>query len=195
MKKHIYIFSLIFISFLTCSAQETLIMLEQQNNIPVSASDNSILYYKDINNTLNKYLGVWVFDDGVKYLKITVIKETHAPKGVDNLYNDDDFEDKLVVKLVYKVNGIEKYNTNGGIAGNTIISPNEIRLNYKEPSLINCSRQKKGVVKFEYLNTSNETIIWDRTNILTKKFNKCSDGTYYDDSDFIIPDNLILEKQ
>ncbi len=36
-------------------------------------------YYKDIGNNLSDYEGTWVYDDGISYIKIVLVKKIKFP--------------------------------------------------------------------------------------------------------------------
>ncbi len=174
-------------------SQETIVNIEDRYNLdPYEAvlTDN-VFYVKDTNNLLNKFLGSWIYDDGIHYLKIVVTKHTH-------IYDEiKDYEDEIWIKTEYKLNGVEKYNTTGGIFGNYMINTSTVKVIYKEPSLTSCYRRKIGDLRLEYsINPSNvEQLGWTRTNTITEGKTVCPNGGEVDDSDFLIPANLLLTKQ
>jgi len=79
-----------------------------------------------------------------------------------------------------------------------MLNANKVRLIYNEPSLISCYRRKNAKLVLEHIiNFPNQQLIWTRENRVTESFSifKCPDGSEYDRSDFIIPENLVLTKQ
>lgn len=97
--KQIIIFTITVFTFFNCKAQSPILPLEDQgwNDI-----DNA--YYKDINNELNTYEGIWLYTDGNTSLKISLVKSVQ-------FFNGDCYEDTIVGGYQYIENGIEKINT------------------------------------------------------------------------------------
>jgi len=174
-------------------SQETIVNIEDKYNLDPYATvlTDEVFYFKDANNLLDKYTGTWTFNDGIHYLKIVVTKHLHINRGSGN------FDDLIYIKTEYKLNGEEKYNTSGGIGGNDIVSNNTVEVNYYEPSLTSCYRRKQGNLQLEYsVNSSSiEQLIWTRTNIVTEGWSECPNGSAIDNSEFLIPANLVLTKQ
>ncbi|PZD78990.1 DUF6705 family protein [Mesonia sp. K7] len=99
MKKlNIIILSLVFLISLSCKAQIT-INIEDNDG-----SETPNVYYKDTNNLLDPFVGTWVFDNGTQYLKIVFEKKTMVDAG-------DYHEDLLIGEFQYKENGVELVNT------------------------------------------------------------------------------------
>jgi hypothetical protein len=192
----------IFICAFSIQAQTIKPLEEQYDTAPMSKNN---VYYKDVNNILDKYFGTWVYQDATHYLKITFFKKEQ--KRMNG--NKDWYFDELVCEYQYKKDGVEIYNTYGvnsnvnsyianRILGDVIISDNKIELRYGEPPINSCSRTKSGNLKLEYLtNTSGSQpqIHWQRTNHLTETSLKCNDGSSRDSSDFQIPTGIILTKE
>ncbi|MDH7913166.1 DUF6705 family protein [Winogradskyella sp. SYSU M77433] len=200
MKTIINIQMLFFSLFLT--AQETVIPLENDWHM-----DNPVdnVYYKDVNNILDKYIGDWVIDDGTHYLKLQIEKQEHILIGGGS-FKYTNYEDRLIVKFVYKLNGVEQYNTLSGtrlfISGSSINSNNIVNLQYREPSLINCFRTIDGSLSLEFIPDGTLTPIgeapsgmlhWNRTKDVFG--HRPIDGSCEDTSDFIIPYDLTLERE
>ncbi len=61
-------------------------------------------YYKDFNNVLDPFIGVYVYEQEGIYFKIDLRKK------IKN-YNGRDYEDLIYGDYLYKVNGVEKVNT------------------------------------------------------------------------------------
>lgn len=207
MKTYISLFLVFF--FLTIQAQEVIVPLEEQ--FSYENNTDTPVYFKDVNNTLNKFTGNWIFDDGTHYLKISITKKTHIAKGWPPHYNDPNFEDYLSITIIYKLNGIEIYNTtpipptDGLINGNIINSSNEIELHYYEPTQ-SCERLKTAKLKLEFVSDGilvqngslpSGTLNWTRINQLSYKspLKECPNGSLIDSSEFSIPANLTLERE
>ncbi len=62
------------------------------------------IYYKDIGDKFNPYTGTWVYDDGVNYIKIVLMKKIKAPIWTH-------YEDYLIGAFQYKKNGTDVINT------------------------------------------------------------------------------------
>ncbi|MDH7913091.1 DUF6705 family protein [Winogradskyella sp. SYSU M77433] len=207
MRTYLSVF-LIF-SFFTIKAQETIVPLEEE--LTYEGESGTPIYFKDVNNILDKYTGNWVFDDGTYYLKISITKKMHKAKGWSPHYNDPNFEDYLSVVIIYKVNGVEIYNTSTTppvdslIYGNIINSSNEIELFYNEPT-DSCQRQKNADLLLEFIpdgmigsngSLPSGTLKWTRKNRLSyiSPHKECPDGSLVDSSEFKIPADLILERE
>lgn len=194
MKKTIIIITLIITNLI--SGQEIIIPI--QNKLNDNHDIEDIIYFKDSNNLLNKFVGEWEFSDQINYLKITITKQLHVSRSASNLYNDNDFEDLIFVKILFKQNDIIKYNNIEVMRGNLIVNSNTIHLTYHEPSLITCYRAKTASLELKVINyddpfTTNQ-IIWTRTNKPIINRNKCLNGSELDETNFLIPENLILSK-
>jgi hypothetical protein len=205
MKFRIYIILFLAICYsILANSQETIISIENKNLL-TDPKDN--VYYKDVNNLIDKYVDTWVFDDGIHYLKVEITKKTKELKGY-GWETTTIYEDLLYMKYQYKLNGNEVYNTilNDDliIDGNLVKSDNEIVLFYKEPSLTSCNRTKSGRLSLKFvpstipnpnlLANDDATLIWRRRYSATSRL-KCADGTDEDDSDFLIPTDLTLHRE
>ncbi|GLB48895.1 DUF6705 family protein [Neptunitalea lumnitzerae] len=175
---------------------EIIVPIENQVDFYDSPIED-LLYYKDVNNLLDKFVGVWEVNDGVNYLKISIAKHEHLAMG-NKWFKNNDFEDKLILTIVsFKLNGVVKYTNEAGIGGNFVTTENlnAVELHYSEPSLTSCSRKKSGNLTLEVIqNGSTVQLTWTRVNMVYEKINTCADGTLKDDSDFLIPENLVLNK-
>ncbi|MEM6685064.1 MAG: DUF6705 family protein [Bacteroidota bacterium] len=186
------------LSLLLCaftSAQNEIIVPLEEQNTSIYIGDQ-VFYFKDVNNTLDKYVGTWKYEDSNHFLEIQVTKKEHISKGIPGLYNDNNFEDYISVKMLYKLSGIIKYTyQNTLMRGNIIRSVNVVELIYNEPSLISCYRNKQADLLLQYVSSGlNQQLIWTRIKRLPSD-GKCPDGTDSDNSDFLIPANLTLTKQ
>ena len=190
-------------SILLCNAQ-TIKPLEEQ--FEVMDTNQSNIYFKDVNNNFDKYFGTWVYQDATHYFKITFSKKEQVLAKV----NKELYFDELVCEYQYKKNGIEIYNTYGNnstlnnysanlIFGNIIISENKIKLHYSEPAINGCSRTKTGNLELIFsINSSNDLpqLQWSRTNKAIGISFDCDDTSLEpDSSDFLIPVNMILTQE
>lgn len=100
MKNNIYYMIMLFIITLSsCKAQIVNIDNEIYNRIPN-------VYYKDINNQLDRYVGTWLYTNGATSLKIIIQKKHYAFNPSNNFY-----EDLLIGEYQYIENGVEIVNT------------------------------------------------------------------------------------
>jgi hypothetical protein len=63
------------------------------------------IYYKDLNNNLDPYVGTWIYTNGTTSLKIVFQKAIKASAG--GIY----FQDLLIGEYQYIENGVDKTNT------------------------------------------------------------------------------------
>jgi len=203
--KTIYLYILTIFIFLTeyCNAQEIIVPIE-----PLQASaqailaypERTVLYFKDTRDNLDKFEGNWLYDDGTHYLSIVIVKHEHISNGYEG-YDDNDFEDRLLLEMEYRLNGIEQYSFSNtvGISGNRLESSNIVAMNYAEPSLTSCDRLKSADLTLQHRVSfpNPDQLVWVRDNESLETFSviKCPDGSDLDTSDFIIPANLTLTKQ
>ncbi|MEZ0006701.1 hypothetical protein ABH942_002078 [Flavobacterium sp. 28YEA47A] len=162
-------------------------------------------YYKDTNNKLQNLVGTWVYDNGTDYFKITFFKQ----KVIENEYNNV-YEDRLFTRFLYKKNGrviYDNYGTNSYPRDQGLINdkPSEISSSfvknstigfvYTEPSNNDCHRRKVGSLDVSYTNGNPLQLSWKRTTA-TRYFNDriCDNGVRPDNSDFVIPENMVLTK-
>ncbi len=215
MKNFLIIF--IVLAFKTGYSQ---IPIEQETEIEYNRGTN----FKDVNGVFDKFLGTWVFDDGVDYFKVTF-----------SLQEDFDWNDwgsnpttydTIVSRFLYKKNGIIIYDTynnfpnsnynpsfdhiiygyhfSGYVSsiGNSFdqnVNTNNLLLGYSEPTN-NYTRCRNAAVKISYsgfsIGSNGTTINWERT---FERLESCSrqntDGSLPDNSDFLIPSTMILVKQ
>ncbi|WAC02864.1 hypothetical protein N7U66_04315 [Lacinutrix neustonica] len=82
-----------------CKSQQLIVNLEDHDGSAIVHS-----YYKDSNNLLTPFVGIWVFEDGTTYFKLILEKKTMVNAG-------DHFEDLLIGEYQYKENGVELVNT------------------------------------------------------------------------------------
>ena len=205
MKKYIWIVTLL--TYVGLYSQETIIPLEERytNELPFSN-----LYFKDVTGYLNKYIGTWEYSSSSVYLKVKFYKMPHA-KGGFGTY-EDIFEDELRSYILYKVleNGtwITKYNTfavalitdddanSRSIRGNFKTYDDKLSLSYTEPTT-HCRRRKAASLDLKVFDENGiGKLKWDRKMPRNNRIGDgvCPDGTLWDESDFIIPANMILTK-
>lgn len=89
----------ILLMYMACKAQTPVINIEDFDGNYVNGA-----YYKDVNNLLTPFEGIYVYNDGVNYLKIVFQKKTMQFTG-------DCYEDLLIGEYQYKKNGVELINT------------------------------------------------------------------------------------
>ena len=95
--KNLIIISIITISF-SCKAQSPIFPLVDWDN------EQSNAYYKDLDNELDTFEGIWLYTNGNTSLKMELKKETM-------LFNDKYYEDLIVGEYQYIKNGLEAINT------------------------------------------------------------------------------------
>lgn len=191
-------FILLLISFGLQGQTEQIVALEDQYSNTTIIQPGVPIYYKDVNNLLDKYVGTWIYNDGINYLEITITKLEHETQGWPGKINDPDFEDLVVLRMIFKINGLVKYNTMSQgptITGNFIKSNNIIELFYYEPSLTNCPKTRNADLVLEYLSGNPAKLKWERKNTSSGYSPlDCPNGPN-NDSPFLIPENLTLTKQ
>ena len=197
--KRYSILILVFLITTIIQAQQTIKPLEEYLNDPYGAD----VYYKDVNGTLDKYIGTWKYDDGTHYFEITFSKVEAALEAPNNPDIPTRY-DYLKTAFIYKHNGVEIYNHSENapypydyISGYRVYSDNEIGLSYTEPSP-NGLRGNFALVKALYNEngTASPTINWTRYDrpvhtILYADGN----GDYPVITPFVIPENMLLTKQ
>jgi hypothetical protein len=204
--KSIIKFSIIIFAFLILGnvraqipPNEQIVPIEDRFENNTILDPNKPIYYKDENNLFDKFMGNWKHQNTNIELTISISEMAHRSLN-RGAYENDNFDDALIVRIKLKVNGFVKYNTfnsqKGLIVGNIINSTNEIQLSYNEPSLTSCHRSRNADLVLEFLGGNPAKLRWNRINT-TSGIQKlpCEDGTEPDDSEFSIPENLILTKQ
>lgn len=205
MRNILYIITTLF-SFIVNSQETVTIPL---NGVPPDYTPGQIIYYKDTNSILNRYLGDWVYDDGTHYLKITFTKMSHVPCCRNKIYSDE-----LDGKFLYKINGVTIYDTYGFTpryiqgsrkahrkVNNVIQFINGISLSYTEPPTNGgCKRARFGDLILEYLSPASlgmpAQLKWSRTDdVMEISDYTCTNGTLMDTTPFQIPANIVLNKQ
>lgn len=188
--KTIFSIFLFLISTITLTAQ----IIEKPIETFYEPNQPSHVYYKDVNNLLNKYVGTWEYTSGGHYFKITFTKHIHVRETPVANTKTTIYTDKIIGHYVYKLNGIEIYNvTNNYFVTGDMGSfrYNGFYIIFDEPSSNPCGRRIMGDVDLQYSNTNNiEKITWNRTNI-----DWASNCYPSDQTPFKIPANMILIKQ
>lgn len=184
----------------TTNAQETIKPLK--GGLPTD-NDANVIYYKDTTNSLDKYFGTWLYDDGTYYFKVTFLKKERVQMGYTNTFHDE-----LVCKYLLKINNTTVYDTYEAnnidedmanyILGSSIKTENKISLFYTEPPLNDgCQRNASGKLELEYMEfVVTPQLQWTRVNngIYGGSIG-CADGTQMDTSAFKIPASMTLIKQ
>lgn len=169
-----------------------------------SYSDNPNTYYKDTNNKLQDLGSTWVYDNGIDYFRITFYKMKTRVNEKHNVYAD-----VLVSKFLYKKNNTiiyDNYGINSYPAGTVNTKPSEIEssfvknttvsFSYTEPSTNDCNRRRVGFLHITYNSNPAPTIQWKRTtNDRSFLDMPCENGVEPDNSDFVIPADMVLHKQ
>jgi len=189
-------------------SQEIILPLEDQYS---SGDPHTNVYYKDITGYLDTFVGTWEYSSSSVYLKVQFYKRLHA-KGSFGIF-DTIFEDELRSFILYKVfeNGtwVTKYNTfaivlisdeqanKNSIRGNLKgVGDNKLILGYTEPTT-QCRRRKAASLELEVFEENGvQKLKWARKRPRNNHIGDgvCPDGTLWDESDFIIPANMILTK-
>lgn len=203
LRKNLLLLALMLVA-VSVKAQENIKPIEDLLRDNTTEHPNT--YYKDTNNKLQNLVGTWIYDSGADYFQITFFKN----KVIENEY-DNVFQDKLFTKFLYKKNGriiYDNYGTNSYPREQGLINtkPSQIQSNfvvnytigfyYTEPSTNNCHRRRKlGSLDIIYNNSNPEKLYWKRTTD-TRYFHTrpCSNGVEPDDSDFVIPEDMVLTK-
>ncbi|QXP60834.1 DUF6705 family protein [Olleya sp. HaHaR_3_96] len=112
--KNIIINSIILLFTITNIAQ-TVVPLETQYSTNFLVRD---VYFKDINNELDKFLGTWKYENTMNntVFEITFTKN----ENVSSIHNCT--EDELTAEFKLTINGVEQYNTYTTSYGKTIIA-------------------------------------------------------------------------
>ncbi|CAM4025709.1 DUF6705 domain-containing protein [Flavobacterium antarcticum] len=185
-------------------------MLTAQTIKPISdaITDSMLLdnvYYKDTNNTLANCVGTWEYNNGTDYFKVTftlIVKELEYTNGTKKQYFD-----RLKAKYIYKKNGVVIYdnygqlylapntvNTKPSDLGSAFTKNSEIYFTYTEPSFVDCHRRKVGDLTIKRLTGLPGKMSWLRTTATTYFDNSYCGDIHPDNSEFLIPANMILTK-
>ena len=126
---------IIIIAFLNCFqffAQEA-VPVENFGNYDYSNVNGK--YFKDTNQIMNKFVGIWIYDNGIKRVEISIFKDESVNTGGGY------YKDEFYVKFKYTENGVVVFNTleqdqKHFISGGGFWYPdntNKYRLLYLEP--------------------------------------------------------------
>ncbi|MGB5942819.1 MAG: DUF6705 family protein [Leeuwenhoekiella sp.] len=107
----LYIILIISLLSLYCKAQNPILSLE--DNSAWGAKANT--YFKDINNAIDPFVGVWVYEDGAISLRLEL-------KKVTQFYNGVFYEDLIVGEYQYDKNGQTVISTLENLNNSTIKS-------------------------------------------------------------------------
>lgn len=202
LKKLIFIITFA-LSFSFVKAQETIKPIEDLLTDDYCEFPNT--YYKDTNNKLENLVGTWEYNNGTDYFKITFFKE----KKLENEYYLV-YEDILFTKFLYKKNNIVIYDNYGNTIyslGNNVnqkpsgiesafVKNSNISFLYTEPSTNDCHRRRVGRLNVIYnYNNGSPQIQWTRTT--DEHYFRdmpCDNGVEPDNSDFVIPASMTLNK-
>jgi hypothetical protein len=156
----------------------------------------SYVYYKDVNNLLDKYLGTWEYNQNGHFFKITFFKQTNFRETPVGHPKASIFTDRIYGLYQYKLNGIEIYH---------VISPDfaysssgafimgSFTFYFKEPSLSPCGRPLMGKVTLAYSTTNSiEQLTWSRVDSYRGTF--CNEGEVEDNTPFQTPAHMELIK-
>lgn len=91
-------------------------MSNAQTSIYLSGGYESGIYYKDIDNDLDKFVGTWLYTHGNTSFKIILKKRVHTYSQAGNYHND-----LLVGEYQYIQDGIEYINTLNNIDNNPTV--------------------------------------------------------------------------
>ncbi|UPQ80167.1 hypothetical protein M0M57_04865 [Flavobacterium azooxidireducens] len=188
MKTQAIIFLLLF-TIVTLSAQ----VIEKPIESFYEPNQPSHVYYKDVNNLLDQYVGTWEYNSSSHYFKITFIKQIYIRETPIANTKTTIYTDRLVGHYLYRLNGIEIYNINNddfALSTSGAFAFDGFSIFFDEPSSNPCGRRIMGDVNLIYSNTNGvETIGWNRTNIDWGASCNPSDQT-----PFRIPANMVLTK-
>lgn len=103
MIKKLVLFTIVFILFPNILNAQLVIKNIDEEGCPPYDSD---CYLKDINNILDKYVGIWKFTNSGNEIVIQLKKEVKY-----RIAENSSYEDLLVGEYKYILNGVEKINT------------------------------------------------------------------------------------
>ncbi|MDH7446346.1 DUF6705 family protein [Aquimarina sp. 2201CG14-23] len=168
------ILKILIVVFAIQGYSQTIIPLENFENIENRIKTTSDYYYKDVNGVLDKFLGTWRYQTANELFEITFTKSERISTGMGY------YIDELNSKYKYIKNGEEVFNTYSpiqpsGSAVSQYISGraikksdlNDISLSYHEPDDVGFHGQR---LELKYIP-------------LTQKLNWYVDAILYDDPD------------
>lgn len=191
------------------SAQLTVLPVESEITLSVLGVDNDFdennIYFKDVNNILDKYVGEWEYVDGSHNLKIKIELLENRLRGdfPNRPPVETTYDDHLVIRYQYKENGVEIYNNlqGGGDAMNMnyVEGTNITSFNYREPTNL-CHRIQSALLRITFVEGNvtqgiSDSLDWERFHIAASLRNGiCHDGTEADNSSFRIPEEMTLAR-
>ncbi|SHF84556.1 hypothetical protein SAMN05444377_1247 [Flavobacterium fontis] len=204
MKKKIFSILLIMISFIMQG--QTVKPIEQYFDL----IDQDNVYFKDVNNLFDKFLGEWEATNGLHYVKIKITKSIKVEQGLTNNYRrlmtKKRFFDIIHIDYTYIYNGTTIYNVtmpypvlNGKILSSEIfgyiIINNNLTLDLFYNEVTNeCNRDKTGNLKLTYINSVTPQLNWERTEKQILMPDSFCTGNQIDTSPYKIPANLTFIK-
>jgi len=182
---------IVFLFFGLSSFSQTIV--EKSIETTFDPDVNKHVYMKDVNSKLNKYEGIWVFNDGTHYFKIQFYKQTYHRETPEGNKKITIFADRIVGHYQYKLNGVEIYNVTDNLYAysNFCAFYNGFSIYFNEPSANTCGRRIRGDVSLTYSNNNGiEQLTWNRENF---------DGAPYcypfDATPYKTPATMVLTKQ
>lgn len=193
--KNIIITALLLVSSIAFAQHPQYVTVPLEESTNIEYSTRNYTFFKDLNHSLDKFIGTWIYIDGNKSFKITFIKNENVITT-----NRTQKEDILVSRCEYKVNNtviFETYsNGRSRISSSVFINPTNIIFSYSEPSFTSCKKARYAHINVNYSTSGGQQLLtWVRTDVpLREKPLPCSDGSPTDVSDFILPANMVLTK-
>lgn len=133
MKKNLTIIVIAF--WISGNAQETITPLENLYYTDLTNS-NTTYYFKDVNNRLDKFVGVWKYETPTELFEITFLKVYH-------IHVSGNYYDRLNSMYKYVKNGVTIYDTYGltssgtnHVTGGLFKSSHLLDLFYSEPGTL-----------------------------------------------------------
>ena len=194
-------------SFQGCS-QDNIIPLEQFSVNSISLHD----YYKDVNGVLDKFVGTWIYDDGVTYFKV-VFQKKERKSAINDWNNTPIYFDQLVANFELRLNELTVYNNLSSTDihpindGHRVFNLNrKIKLFYSESdnnytdAYYNNFGLYRSTLSLTYqpdLSNNLDQLLWNR---ITFNGKEPIDTSNYligqqDSTPYQVPPNLLLTKQ
>jgi len=180
--------ALVLLTTLSCSSQTQILPLNAQN----SSNFTEGIYLKDTQGLLTPYIGTWKWQSGNSSLTIVIEKLTMDYAGTTT----KQYRDKLVGRIKFIENGVEKMNTLTSVKPNlrqkTSIPLNDVLyFSYKDPII---SSKFGGEIKMELID-NNLQLKFKLTNTEGPRFTQS--GEQPENPNFSMPRNVdfILVKQ
>jgi len=182
---------IVFLFFCLTSFSQTIVVKPVESFF--DSNENKHVYFKDVNNLLNKYVGTWIFDDGTHYFKIQFYKQTYHRETPEGNKKITIFADRIVGHYQYKLNGVEIYNvTDNRYASSDFGSfYKDFSIFFDEPTTNPCGRRIMGNVSLTYSNNNGvEQLTWSRED-----YNGGADCFPFDATPYKTPATMVLTKQ